>query len=130
MLVVPSPSVFAYFSGLMLSGSESNKAQVWRVAIRDLLVFALASFVAAARNSGFMSNKADPCIVADGLSLLMAMSDRLAPWTVDLGSCIIVCKTESEPLLSYAAFSSGREVDWLCIDFNDAFFLHCWRTGR
>lgn len=32
-LLVPSPSVFVYYSGLMLCGSKADKVQIWRILI-------------------------------------------------------------------------------------------------
>lgn len=79
-----SLSVFAYYSGQMLRGSEADKVRAWRIANTDSLVFALISFVAATRNGVCRSKITDPCIVADHLWVLVPMPGRLARWIDDL----------------------------------------------
>lgn len=74
----------------MLYGYDAEKAHVWKIAITKCFVFVLASFVAAARDSFFMSKNADQCIVSDGLGMLVPMPDRMASWTDDLGFSSIV----------------------------------------
>lgn len=65
-LLVRSASVFAYYSGLILCGSDADKEHIWRVAITKFVVFALVSFGAAAGN-GVSCRRWPACI-----SLLIA----------------------------------------------------------
>lgn len=54
LLLVPSQSFFAYYSGQMLRGSEVDKAYVWRMVITKILVLALFSFGTATHDGVFM----------------------------------------------------------------------------
>lgn len=40
-LLVPSPSVFAYYSGMFFRGSEAEKEHLWQMDIKELFVFVL-----------------------------------------------------------------------------------------
>lgn len=93
MLLLPSPSIFAYYSGLMLRGPESYKAHIWPIAVTEFSIFGLVSLVAAIRNGAFMSKMAGLRIVADGVRVLIPMPGCLAGWIDDLGFSLIVCKT-------------------------------------
>lgn len=67
LLLVRSLSVFAYYSCLIICGSDADKARLWWIAITECPVCALVSFVAAAQHVVFTSKTADPDIVGDGL---------------------------------------------------------------
>lgn len=67
LLLVPSPSGFAYYSGLMQYGFETDKAHIWPFGITVFLFFALVFLVSAVCHGVFLSKTADPHIVADGL---------------------------------------------------------------
>lgn len=84
--MVPFSSVFAYYSGVMLGGSDSDRANVWWVAITEFFVFALIPFIAGACYGVLMSRMADRRIVADGYGVLVPVPDSLAHWFDDLGS--------------------------------------------
>lgn len=96
--------------GLTLRGSDAGNGLVWRIEITELLVFALVSLVAAARDGVFILNTADLRIVADGLGVLVQIPDRPSRWIDDLGFFPIVFKKGFNPLRAYFLFCRGQEV--------------------
>lgn len=114
----------------MLFGSEADKAYVFLIMITELLVFALVSFLAAARDSVFMSKAAESRVVADGPGVLVPIPDRLAHHINDLRSFPIVCKMWHGTARSYVALYLVQEVALSCVDLQELFFLHCGRTGE
>lgn len=107
-LLEPSPSVLSCFSGVMLCGSEADKAHVCWFLITQFLVFVLVPLVAATCDGVFTSKTADPRIVEDDFGVTVPMPDRLAGWIPDLGFFPIVCKTVLDPVLAYVSFSRGK----------------------
>lgn len=107
----------------MLRPSKADKGHRWWIAVTEFLVFVLAFFVAVACDVFFMSKTTDRRIVARGLTLLVSTPYRLARWIDHLGFSTVVCKTGFEPVLVYAAFQRGQQVDWCCIDLEDPFFI-------
>lgn len=59
-----------------------------------------------------MSKTAGPCIVAEGLGLLVPMPDRFARSYDALVFFQIGLKTRFEPVLSYLRLQLGEEVNW------------------
>lgn len=92
MLLRPPPSVLAYYSGLMLRGSEDDKARLGRTVIMAFLGFVLVSFFTAAHDGVFMSKTRDLCTVVDGLRLLVPMPERFAGLNIDLGLFSMIFK--------------------------------------
>lgn len=129
-LLVPLPSVFTNYSGLMLWGSEAEKAQVWRISITYLLVFVLVSFVSGVRYGVILSKTADLPMVSVGLGVLVPIIDRLAGWIINLNFFPIICKTLFGPVPAYAAFCREQEVNWSCVDLEDPFCLYRWHARK
>lgn len=75
-LLVWSPSVFAYYSSLMVGGSEADKANISWTAITKYFVFASVPLAAAAQDGVFMSKIADSRTVADDLWVLVQTPDH------------------------------------------------------
>lgn len=130
LLLGSSPPVFVYYSCLMLCWFEDDKAHIWRISIMEFLVFALVSFVTAASDCFFMSKTAYLHIVADGLVMLVQMSDGLAHYTDDLDFFPIVCKTFFDLVMAYVALCSGKGVYWSSVDLGNPFFLYRRRSGE
>lgn len=114
----------------MLRGSETNKAHIWWISITDFHVFALVSFFGVAHDGLCMSKTADLRIFVDGLEVLVQMSDRLAHWIDYLGFFQVVCKFVFAPVLVFVPLRRGEEVDWSCLDMDDAIFLYSWSKGE
>lgn len=108
--LVPFSSIFACYSGLMLCGSEADKAHIWQKSITKFLLFSIDSLVAVARDGVFLSKTADPHIVVDGLGVMEARPDCLARWIDELSSFPIVLKMRFDPLLPYFVLQRGKEV--------------------
>lgn len=127
MLLGTSPSVSAYYSGLMWHGSRADKVHVWQIAITEFLFLVLVPSVPAACEGVFMWKTAEPCIVADNLLVFVPMGDRLTRGIDGLGFRPIVCKMELDPVLAYVTFCRAREGDWSCVDRENQSFLYPWR---
>lgn len=128
ILLVPSPSVSAYYSGFVLCGSEADKAHLWQPAFVEFLLFSLISFIAVALSGIFMSKTTDPKIVVEGLSLLVSKLYCLARWNNDLAFFAIMSKTRLDHVAVYVAFCRGHEVNWWCMVLKDPFFRYLWGT--
>lgn len=77
LMLVPSPSIFAYPSGIMQRWSRAHKVHVWWIATISFLAFGLVSFVAAARNGFFMYETGGWRIAADCSEVLVLMPGPL-----------------------------------------------------
>lgn len=78
LLLLPSPSLFANYSGVLLHSSDVEKVHFWWIEISEFLVLALISFISAAREDVFMLRTADPRIDAEGMNVLVPMPKRLS----------------------------------------------------
>lgn len=80
IFLVPFPSVFLNYSGILLRDSEDDKTHSWQIGVTVYRIVVML-FVAAACQGVFMSKAADTGIVVENLSVFVTMSARLTRWT-------------------------------------------------
>lgn len=96
-MLVPSQSVFTYSSKIILLGSNYDQTDIWRIAITELLVPIVVSFVAAAHEGVFISKTADPRIAEEEFDVFVPLSERSVRWVEDLGFLAIFKDTSFDP---------------------------------
>lgn len=77
ILLVLWPSVFAYYSCLLLCGSEADNVQLWRIAFKELLMSALIMFAGAACEGAFRSKNAGLPKVMEAKAVSVPMREHL-----------------------------------------------------
>lgn len=135
VLFGPSPSQLAYLSNFVLVGSEADKALAWQILICKLLVFLTVSSIAVASQGVFMSNTITPCIVDDGLMVLVPMIERLGRWVNDhsffdyredeLRLVLVLCCLLVKRLTRHVFILRNR---FSCV-FGRSVRLSCWKTA-
>lgn len=121
-LLVPSASVFWYYSAPILHNLQGDKEHVWRIAVKEFLVIPPVSFVPMACDGVSLSKPAIPRIVTDGLEIFVPKADRLACYIADSGLFAIVGKAVFYPEISSLASFRVPVVGWSFIDLEDTSF--------
>lgn len=122
--------MFAFYSNIVHSGSNSDQANIWRKAITEVLVSIVVHFIAATREGVFMSRTSDPRIPGEGFGVLFPLSKGSVRWKEDLGFSAITKETCFDPALPYFASCRILEVDWSQADLLDLNYLYRWRTDE
>lgn len=130
ILVVPSPSVLANHSKVVLRGSGGDHTHIWRMVMSGFWVFVGTVFVVVARDDIAQLKKSDPGVLSLACGVLTSLPSRLCSRLEDVGFFAAICGTSFHPLLLYPAFCRSQEVDWSVIGFENPFLHFRWNSAE
>lgn len=112
LLVVPSPSVFAYYSNRVFSGTPRQVETIWRIARSEWEVMAVILFLAACRDGvGVVLGAGwDPRLANSGI--IVPLPRRMVELIERLNFFQVVRSSEFDAELSFLAYCRTRKVDW------------------
>lgn len=108
----PSSSLFAYYSSIILWGSGSDQAHIWRIGITEFLVSVVIVFFAAAHDVVLMCKTAGPKIAEEGFGVLVSLSEQPVRWIDDLGAFGSIIEISFDSALANVLSCLSREVHW------------------
>lgn len=110
LLLLPLPYVFEYYSGLILRGSVAVNAHIWETVIMTFFVSVHIYLLAAAGDGVFIKKGPTFVSLADGLGVLVLMSDSFARCIDDIPFFLIVCTTGLTLCWPMSRFILGKSL--------------------